>query len=187
MFDTLLCHIFQALRFELPPTYFAFELVGEDTFIHNVVHTLFVSVFEGYDIEWANIQSAGSKERRSERGLEGLRPDLTISKAGVIVLSLECKPPTYDRRSLVYLKDKWKLANLGKDEVDRQLKLNIDLPFHVVIQVFGHCMETWFDAFRFPPRYEEAGMRTPPAKAKQRKKTLISPTIRDLFSVPREP
>ncbi|KAF9330517.1 hypothetical protein BGZ91_000108 [Linnemannia elongata] len=227
--DTLLCHIFQALRFELPPTYFAFELVGEDTFIHNVVHTLFVSVFEGYDIEWANIQSAGSKERRSERGLEGLRPDLTISKAGMTVLSLECKPPTYDRRSSVYLKDKWKLANLGKDEVDRQLKLNIDLSFHVVIQVFGLCMEvstitlehgvyhlhchqkvylprarddsgavrnsirallsvkTWFDAFRFPPRYEEAGMRTPPAKAKQRKKTLISPTIRDLFSVPREP
>jgi len=112
-------------------------LIGEDTFIHNVVHTLFVSVFEGYDIEWANAQSAGSKERRSERGLEGLRPDLTISKAGVTVLSLECKPPTYDRRSVVYLKDKWKLANLGKDEVDRQLKLNIDLPFHVVIQVFG--------------------------------------------------
>ncbi|KAF9900994.1 hypothetical protein EC991_006636, partial [Linnemannia zychae] len=139
--DALLYHIFQALRRELPQTYFAFELVGEDTFIHNVVHTLFVSIFEGYNIEWANAQSTGSKERRPERGLEGLRPDLIISKAAVTVLSLECKPPTYDRRSIVYLKDKWKLANLGKDEVDRQLRLNIDLPFHVVIQVFEHCME----------------------------------------------
>ncbi|KAF9117825.1 hypothetical protein BGW39_001759 [Mortierella sp. 14UC] len=49
---------FPALRCDLPPTYFAFELVAEDTFIHNVVHTLFVSVFDGYDIEWANAQSA---------------------------------------------------------------------------------------------------------------------------------
>ncbi|KAI8594472.1 hypothetical protein EDD21DRAFT_421688 [Dissophora ornata] len=226
--EARLYHIFQSLRYELPATYFAFSATGEDTFVHKVVHTLFTCIFEDFDVEWANHQSMASKVRRAVRGLEGLRPDLSLSKKGYTILSLEVKPPLYDRRSTVYLKDRWKLASLDKDELDHQLRENVDLPCHVTIQVFGHRMEintmtlmngvyhfhcnhqvylprarddvgavrnsiqallsveTWLKEFTFPPTYQQAKARIPPQKANEAKKTLISPSQRDLFSITRE-
>ncbi|KAI7816755.1 hypothetical protein BC939DRAFT_508020 [Gamsiella multidivaricata] len=226
--EARLFHIFQSLCYELPATYYAFEAIGEDTFVHRVVHTLFTCIFKDFDVEWANHQSAASKSRRGGRGLEGVRPDLSLSKKGYIVLSMEVKPPIYDRRSTVYLKDRWKLASLAKDELDDQLRENVDLPYFVAVQVFGHRMEistmtlmngvyhfhrnhevylprarddvgavrnsieallsveAWLKEFKFPPTYMKAGARTPPRKVNEVKKTLISPSQRELFSSTRE-
>ncbi|KAI1315161.1 hypothetical protein EDD11_001218 [Mortierella claussenii] len=226
--EARLFHIFRSLRYELPATYYSFEATGEDTFIHQVVHTLFTCIFKDFDVEWANHQSAASKSRRAERGLEGVRPDLSLSKKGCTVLSMEVKPPLYDRRSTVYLKDRWKLASLAKDELDNQLLENVDLPCYIAIQVFGHRMEintmtlmngvyhfhrnhevylprarddvgvvrnsieallsveAWLKDFTFPPAYQQAGGRTPPPKANEVKKTLLSPSQRELFSLTRE-
>jgi len=74
-------------------------------------------IFDGYDIEQANIQSAGSKKRRSECGLEGLPPNFTFFNAGMAVLSLECKHPIIVG-AVQSIIDKWKLANLREDEAD---------------------------------------------------------------------
>ncbi|KAG0264833.1 hypothetical protein BG011_005956 [Mortierella polycephala] len=90
----------QCRCYELPATYFAFGATGEDTFVHEAVRTLFTCTFKDFDIEWANHQSAASKTRRGKRGLEEVRPDMSLSKNGYTILPLEVKSPMYDRRSM---------------------------------------------------------------------------------------
>ncbi|KAF9962896.1 hypothetical protein BGZ65_007290 [Modicella reniformis] len=133
--------IYRGLIYDLPKTYFAFDLAGEDTFVHRTLHTFFSVIFKDFKLDWANSHSIGSKARRQPEGGEGKRPDLQITRKGHTIATLEIKPPSFDRRSNVYLSDRWKLASLAKDALDVQLRLNVDLPFHAAIQVFGHRME----------------------------------------------
>ncbi|KAG0360260.1 hypothetical protein BGZ54_009638 [Gamsiella multidivaricata] len=129
------------LKNDLPQTYYPFSAdEGEDSFVHKALHAMISTVFSDFKKKWANKSAEGSKERRKEDDREGLRPDLQITINNQIVLFMEVKPPSC-ATELKYLADRWKLANLAKDELDASLRKHIRLPFVTTIQVFGHRME----------------------------------------------
>ncbi|KAG0328915.1 hypothetical protein BG004_002443, partial [Podila humilis] len=133
--------IFRSLKSDLPQTYYTFKTDdGEDTFVHNALHAVISTVFSDFKKKWANVSAEGSKERRKEDDREGLRPDLQVTVNDQTVLFMEVKPPSCTNE-LTYLADRWKLANLAKDELDASLQKHIRLPFVTTIQVFGHKME----------------------------------------------
>ncbi|KAG0204595.1 hypothetical protein BGX31_003148, partial [Mortierella sp. GBA43] len=92
-----------------------------------------------FQVIWANKAAQGSRERRKEFGREGLRPDFQIIKKGIPVLYMEAKPlgSTTEQE---YLSDRWKLANLAKDELDACYRKHIRLPFMTIIQIYGRKM-----------------------------------------------
>ncbi|KAF9428890.1 hypothetical protein BGZ94_000669 [Podila epigama] len=180
--------IFRAMKNDLPRTYHAFDADdGEDTFVHKTLHAIFSTVFTDFHMAWANKSAKGSKARRTEGDRQGLRPDLQISVANQTVLFLEVKPPTGTNES-VYLADKWKLANLAKDELDARHKMEIRTVslqggiyhFHEQWQVYvprarddagpiRGCLEAlysvknWLKALHLPPSYELASSRPRPS------------------------
>ncbi|KAF9084542.1 hypothetical protein BGX27_003784, partial [Mortierella sp. AM989] len=113
---------------------------GEDSFVHKALHAMISTVFGDFKKKWANKSAEGSKERRKENDKEGLRPDLQVTINNQTVLFMEVKPPSC-AAEMTYLADRWKLANLAKDELDASLRKHIRLPFVTIIQVFGHKME----------------------------------------------
>ncbi|KAF9345933.1 hypothetical protein BGX34_004352 [Mortierella sp. NVP85] len=136
-----LVDIYRALKRDLPVTSFPFdEIDGEDTFVHKTLHSIFSTVFEGFHIRWANKAARGSRERRKGDKKEGLRPDYQVLKNDVPLLYLEVKPLS-SMTEQEYLSDRWKLANMAKDELDASYHKHIRLPFMTVIQIFGRKME----------------------------------------------
>lgn len=136
-----LVDIYRALNRELPVTSFPFdEIDGEDTFVHKTLHSIFSTVFKGFHIRWANKAARGSRERRKEDKKEGLRPDYQVLKNDVPLLYLEVKSLASTTEQ-EYLRDRWKLANMAKDELDASYHKHIRLPFMTVIQIFGRKME----------------------------------------------
>ncbi|KAF9157588.1 hypothetical protein BGX20_003831, partial [Mortierella sp. AD010] len=129
----IVIHIFASLMYSLPATYFSFKQDLEDTFVHKTLNALFSTIFALFDLEWANKHAEGSRERRKD----GLKPDLQLDIGGRTVLFLEVKPPGPVHHESDYLSDKWKLLNLAKDEIDRNLRRHFHMPFIVTIQVFG--------------------------------------------------
>ncbi|KAF9344858.1 hypothetical protein BGX34_005266, partial [Mortierella sp. NVP85] len=133
--------IFRALKKDLPQTSYPFtENDGEDSFVHRVLHTLLTTVFDGFRTVWANKAAAGSRERRKEDGKEGLRPDFQVFRNDVPVLYLEAKP-LESTTANEYLADRWKLANLAKDELNACYRKHISLPYMTIIQVYGRKLE----------------------------------------------
>lgn len=131
--------IYRALKGVLPKTSFPFGNDDEDTFVHMMLHSMLSIVFQEFQVIWANKAAQGSRERRKEFGREGLRPDFQIIKKGIPVLYMEAKPlgSTTEQE---YLSDRWKLANLAKDELDACYRKHIRLPFMTIIQIYGRKM-----------------------------------------------
>ncbi|KAF9997879.1 hypothetical protein BGZ65_006562 [Modicella reniformis] len=102
---------------------------GASLYVINSVHTI-----------WSNKTATGSRERRKKDGKEGLRPDFQVIKNGIAMLYLEVKPPESTTEQ-EYLGDRWKLANLVKDELNACYQKHIRLPFMTVIQIYGRKME----------------------------------------------
>ncbi|KAG0302966.1 hypothetical protein BGZ98_007100, partial [Dissophora globulifera] len=62
--------------------------------------------------------------------------------------STNVKPSGPDQQEPHYLADKWKLHNLAKDEIDRNMRQHLDVPFIVIIQVFAHRFKNIKDSFQ---------------------------------------
>ncbi|KAK3823488.1 MAG: hypothetical protein J3Q66DRAFT_143685 [Benniella sp.] len=140
--------MFTALKKELPKTSYSFgNDDGEDTFVHSVLHSMVSTVFQGFKITWANKTATGSKLRRKDDGKEGLRPNCQVIKNGVRVLYIEVKPLESTTES-EYLADRWKLANLAKDELDACYRRHIQLPFMTIVQVYGRKLEVYTVSLR---------------------------------------
>ncbi|KAF9109718.1 hypothetical protein BGX30_008258, partial [Mortierella sp. GBA39] len=71
--------LYQMLALKLVPEYHAFERGLEDTFCHAALDAFFTIFFPKkgvYNLDWANKETEGSKERRAH----GYKPDAIISK-----------------------------------------------------------------------------------------------------------
>ncbi|KAG0218071.1 hypothetical protein BGX31_011701 [Mortierella sp. GBA43] len=159
-----LVDIYRALNRELPVTSFPFdEIDGEDTFVHKTLHSIFSTVFKGFHIRWANKAARGSRERRKEDKKEGLRPDYQVLKNDVPLLYLEVKSLASTTEQ-EYLRDRWKLANMAKDELDASYHKHIRLPFMTVIQIF--------DGSQNPRTYKKLLQRRNPIFAALRLESL---------------
>ncbi|KAF9405752.1 hypothetical protein BGZ76_006490 [Entomortierella beljakovae] len=127
---------YESLALKLPMKYLSFKNGIEDTYCHGIIDALFTrqfSVRSAYDLEWANKEANGSKERRDN----GYKPDAIISKDGKELAFVEIKPPKEDRSMKLYLKDQWKLANYCKDNIDMYLRHGIRITESAAIQIFG--------------------------------------------------
>ncbi|KAK3810188.1 MAG: hypothetical protein J3Q66DRAFT_404949 [Benniella sp.] len=128
--------LYHNFSLKLPLESHTFEKSVEDTFCHGAIDTLFTHFFPRrgvYDLEWANKEASGSKERR----YNGYKPDAIVSRDGCEIFFLEVKPPE-ESAIRHYLSDQWKLANLCKDTITSFVGQGRAITKAAGIQIFGY-------------------------------------------------